>query len=268
MLNYEFILLEKANGIATITMNREERLNALIPQMRVEMRKALEDVDADDTIRVMILTGAGRGFCAGADVATVAERTEMAEDEPQRALLLEPVATPRLLALIRSLNKPTICALNGVAAGAGTGLALTCDIIIASEQARFRVAFTRMGLPPADGISYLLPRRIGTHRALELAYTNDVIDAREMEKIGLVNRVVPHDELMKSAKEMARKMFQVPPLTLALTKRCIYRGVSALDIESQMVFDSLVGHALARTEDQREAQRSFMERKEPQYKGK
>jgi len=267
-MSYQYILLEKEEGIATIILNRPERLNALIPQMRVEMREALEDVAADADIRVLILTGAGRGFCSGADVGTVAERTEMAEDEPERALLLQPVATPRLLALMRNLNKPTICALNGVAAGAGTGLALTCDIIIASEQARFRIAFTRMGLPPADGISYLLPRRIGTHRALELVYTNDMIDAIEMERIGLVNKVVPHDKLIGAAKEMARKMFQIPPLTLALSKQCIYKGAATPDIESQIIMDNLVGSTLARTEDQREAQRSFIEKREPLYRGK
>jgi len=261
-------LFEKKDGIAVITLNRPERLNALTPAMRVEMRHALEDMVADDQVRVVILTGAGRGFCAGADVTTVAERTEMADDEPQRARLLQPVATPRLLAIIRGLTKPTICALNGVAAGAGTGLALTCDILIASEQARFRVAFTRMGLPPADGLSYLLPRRIGTHRALELVYTNEVIDAAEMERIGLVNRVVPHDDLMPVAMETARKMFQIPPLTLALAKQCIYRGAAAPDIETQMLFESLVGGTLGRTEDQKEAQRSFIEKREPDYRGR
>lgn len=267
-MNYEEILLEKEDGIATITLNSPERLNALTPRMRLEIRKALEDVAADESIKVVILTGAGRGFCSGADVVTVAERTEMAEDEPQRARLLQPVTTPRVLTLIRDLNKPTICALNGVVAGAGNSLALTCDILIASEQARFRVAFTRMGMAPGDWTSYLLPRRIGTHRALELVYTNDIIDAREMERIGLVNRVVPHDKLMKTAKEMARKMFQIPPLTLALAKQAIYKGAAAPDIESQRVFDLLAASALAQTEDQREAQRSFIEKREPVYKGK
>ena len=267
-MNYEYLLVDKEDGIATITLNRPDKLNSLTPQMRVEMRVALEDAAADETVRAVILTGAGRGFCSGADVVTVADMTETAEDEPQRELLLLPVATPRLLAIIRSLNKPTICALNGVAAGAGTGLALTCDIIIASEQARFRIAFTRMGLHPGDGISYLLPRRIGTHRALELVYTNDIIDAKEMERIGLVNKVVPHDELMKTAREMAKKMFQIPPITLALTKQCIYKGAVAPDIESQMLFDSLVGKTLRETEDLKEAQRSFIEKREPVYKGK
>jgi len=252
-MEYQYILLEKEGGTATITLNRPERLNALIPQMRVEIREALEDVATDEGIRVVILTGAGRGFYSGADVTTVTERTEITEDEHQRALLLQPVAIPRLLAIIRSLNKPTICALNGVAAGAGAGLTLTCDIIIVSDQARFHIAFTRIGLPPADGISYLLPQRIGTHRTLELVYTNDIIDAREMEQIGLVNKVVPHDELMVSAIEIAKKLFQIPPLTLGLSKQCVYKGAVASDIESQIVFDDLEGSTLARTEDQREA---------------
>ena len=267
-MNYEQVQLEKREGIATITLDRPERLNALTPRMRIEIRQALEDAADDATVRTLVLTGAGRGFCSGADVQTVAERTEMADDEPERARLLQPVATPRILAVMRGLNKPIICALNGVAAGAGTGLALSCDVIVASDRARFRVAFTRMGLPPGDGLSYILPRRIGTHRALELAFTNDVIDAGEMERIGLVNRVVPHDELMAAVREMAGKMAVIPPLTLALARQCIYRGVAAPDIESQLLFESLAGRTLAQTDDQREAQRSFIEKREPVYQGK
>ncbi len=264
----EYILVEKQEGIATITLNRPDRLNALTPEMRVQMRKALEDAEEDVNVRVIIITGAGRGFCSGADVATVTTQTERAEDEPHREHLLQPVATYRLVTLIHSLNKPTICALNGVAVGAGTGLSLACDIIIASDQARFRVGFTRMGLPPGDGISYLLPRRVGTHRALELAYTNDIIDAKEMERIGLVNKVVPAEELMKAAKELAKKMFQIPPITLALAKKTIYRGLTAADLEGQMAFDHLIGKTLSETEDRKEAQKSFMEKRDPIYKGK
>ena len=267
-MNNDWISYEKSEGIATITLNRPERLNSLIPPMRVEIRKTLEDATADDTVRVLILTGAGRGFCAGADVVTFAERTEMADDEPQRELRLQPVATPRLLEIIRNMDKPSICALNGVAAGAGTALALTCDIIIASDQARFRIAFTRMGTIPADGVSYLLSRRIGTHRALELAYTNDIIDAKEMERIGLINRVVAHDELMKTAREMAKKMFQIAPLTLAHTKKSIYRGAGAPGAEQAMEYDHLLAKTLSETEDQQEAARSFIEKRAPQYKGK
>ena len=267
-MNHEWIIYEKSEGIATITLNRTERLNSLIPPMRVEIRKALEDAAGDDDTRVLILTGAGRAFCAGADVVTFAERTEMADDEPQRELRLQPVATPRLLEIMRNMDKPSICALNGVAAGAGTGLALTCDIILASDIARFRIAFTRMGTIPADGVSYLLSRRIGAHRALELAYTNDIIDAQEMERIGLVNRVVPHDELMKAAREMAKKMFQIAPLTLAHTKKSIYRGLAAPSADQAMEYDHLLAKTLSETEDQNEAARSFIEKRTPQYKGK
>lgn len=267
-MEYQYVLVEKEDGIATVTLNRPEKLNALIPEMRVELRKALEDTAEDDNIRVVILTGTGRGFCAGADIVTVAEGTEFATDEVERALRLEPVATYRLISLIQSLNKPTICALNGVVAGGPIGLALACDIIIASEQARFRIALTRVGLTLENGLSYILPRRIGSHLTLELAYTNDIIDAKEMERIGLVNRVVPHDQLMKTAKDMARRMFQMPPLSLALTKQCVYRGVAAPDLETQRAFEMLLARTLGQTEDHKEAVKSFMEKREPVYKGK
>lgn len=267
-MDYEYIVLEKEDEIVTITLNRPEKLNALIPPMRMEMRKALEDVGNDERIRVLILTGAGRAFSAGADIATVAEQALTAEDETRRGLLLQPVSSSRLVALIQSLNKPTICALNGVVAGSSIALALSCDIVIASEQAKFRIAFTRMGLSLDHGLSYLLPRIIGPHLTLELAYTNDMIDAREMERIGLANRVVPHDNLMKSANEMAEKMLQIPPITLALTKKCVYKGIATSDIDSQMSFEMLLSKTLEQTEDQKEAKRSFLEKRKPVYMGK
>lgn len=125
-----------------------------------------------------------------------------------------------------------------------------------------------MWLPPGDLLSFLLPRRVGTHRALELVYTNDVIDAREMERIGLVSRIMPHDELMKVAKETAKKMLQIAPLTLALAKPCIYKGAITSNIESQMQYETLVYHTLLSTEGHKEAVKSFMEKREPLYKGR
>ena len=269
-MEYEWVIYEKEDGIAILTLNRPDRLNSLIPPMRVEARKCIEDAGADPNVRVLVLTGAGRGFCSGADVVTVAEGAEMADDEPQRKLLLQPVSTGRLTALIRDLPKPTICALNGIAAGSGTSLALTCDIVIASEQARFRIAFSRMGLGPGDGISFLLAQRVGTHRALELYYTNDAIDAKEMERIGLVNRVVPHDELMKRAKEMAKKMFQIPPLSLAMAKQDIWQD-DACALASQLIFEESLRYGRPEklhAEDRRESRRSFKEKREPVYKYK
>jgi 2-(1,2-epoxy-1,2-dihydrophenyl)acetyl-CoA isomerase len=267
-MDFEFILFEKTDGIATVTLNRPDKLNALTPQMRVEMRKVFEDAAEDDGVRVLILTGAGRGFCAGADIVTVAERAELADDESMRALRLQPVATNRPATLLRNLRKPTICALNGIIAGGPIALALSCDIIIASDQARFRMALTRVGLSLENGISYMLSRRIGPHLTLELAYTNDIIDAHEMERIGLVNRVVPHDKLMLTARDMAQKMFDIPPLGLAMAKKCVYKSLEAPDLETQIAFEMLLGKTLSQTEDRKEAVQSFMEKRKPVYRGR
>lgn len=266
-MGYKYVLVEKEDGIATITLNRPDRLNALIPPMRVEIRMALEDADADGSIRAIILTGAGRAFCSGADIVNIYEDKELASDEPQRERLMQPVQTTRVEAAIRAVKKPVICALNGVVAGSAGGIMMTCDIIIASDQARYRLGFTRMGIAPVDAVSFLLPRRIGPHRALELAFTNDIIDAGEMERIGLVNRVVPHDKLMTSAREMAKKMFLIPPLTLALAKKCIYEGMAASSVESHGILEHFAEKTLQATEDTKEAQKSFLEKREPVYKG-
>jgi 2-(1,2-epoxy-1,2-dihydrophenyl)acetyl-CoA isomerase len=276
---YETILVEIEEQIATITLNRPEKLNALSPQMRQELREAIDDAGADDEIRVVIITGAGRGFCAGLDITPSPdeEQRPLYTVEELRHALMHPQSRERWLPkhrepteAIRGLGKPTICALNGVMAGAGSGIALACDVIIASDQASFLVATTRIGLILEFDTSWALPRRIGTHRALELAYTNDRIDAREMERINLVNKVVPHDELMKSAGEMARKMFQIMPLSLALVKQCVYRGLDhSRDIEAQAIFDLACETALFATpEDKKEAANSFWEKRAPEYKGK
>ncbi len=266
-MEYEWVIYEKEDGIAILTLNRQDRLNSLIPPMRVEARKCIEDAGADPDVRVLVVTGAGRGFCAGGDVGNVVAGTEAADDEPPRQRLMLPVSTPRLMDALRSLNKPTIAAINGIAAGSGIAFALACDVVIASEQARVRVAFTRMGIVPTDGVTWLMTRAIGIHRTLELAYTNDIIDAKEMERVGLVNRVVPHDELMKTAKETAKKMMQIPPLTLAMTKKAIYHSLGVSSMEEQMIFEHAAGSAIRGTEDSKEASSSFMEKREPVYKG-
>lgn len=267
-MSYEFLLVEKEGGIATITLNRPDKLNALVPNMRVEIRKALEDADADDSIRVIIITGAGRAFCAGAEVSTVHAETEGTSDDAQREKLIRPARTPWVQATLRNLKKPTICALNGVAVGAGLSILIACDVVIASDQAKMRIGFTRMGLAPIEAVSYVLPRRIGAHRTLELVYTNDLIDAKEMDRIGLVNKVVPAAELMKTARETAKKMFQIPPLSLALSKKCVYDGIAASTAESHAILERYAEEVLQGTEDTKEAQKSFMEKREPVYKGK
>ena len=262
MNKYEEVLLEKEDGIAILTLNRPENLNALNISIRVDMLNAFDEIELDDSVRVMILTGAGRAFCAGMDL----NPKNVATEDKRGPQIID--SAWQITSHLRNLTKPSICALNGVAGGLGTSYALSCDIIIASEQARFITAFTQLGMIPIGGLHYLLPRRIGTHRALELLYTNDTIDAKEMERIGLVNRVVPHDELMKTAKEMAKRIMRIPPLTLALAKQQIYRGMALPDIESEMLFGGRQGSTRTEEaiENAAEARRAFVEKREPVYK--
>ena len=256
---YKLVIYEKEDGIATLTLNRPDRLNAFIPPMRVETRKCIEDAAADHEVRALIVTGAGRAFCGGGDVTThVDGRTD---DEPAWA-----GSTLPLVEALRSLNKPSIAAVNGMVAATGAAFALACDIVIASDQAQFRVAYTRMGTAATAGVPWMMTRAIGVARTLELMYTNDVIDAKEMERIGLANRVVPHDELMKTAKEMAKRMMPMPPLTLASVKKVIYHTLGAHSLQDQVAFDEAVDRVAKNTEDHKEAMRSFLEKRDPVYK--
>ncbi|MFC2011141.1 enoyl-CoA hydratase/isomerase family protein [Chloroflexota bacterium] len=262
MSKYEEILLEKEDGIAILTLNRPAKLNSLNRSIRVEMIEAFEEIELDDSVRVMILTGAGRAFCAGLDI-TPGAYTFIDKLEPG------PVDSAwQISSHMRNLTKPSICAWNGVAGGLGGVYALTCDIIIASEQASYLVGFTQLGLLPECGLHYLLPQRVGSHRAFELLYTSDLIDAKEMDRIGLVNRVVPHDELMKTAKELAKRIMRIPPYTLALVKQQVYRGIDLPDLESEMQYCKILGNN--RTEESiesmAEARKAFAEKREPVYK--
>jgi 2-(1,2-epoxy-1,2-dihydrophenyl)acetyl-CoA isomerase len=274
-MEYKDLLYEKEDGIAVITLNRPERLNAFSQDMGASLREALKDADFDNDVKAVILTGAGRGFCAGADVKAGAERRAAAEGTKvskqsqvvrRNWMSIEPTGMGPTLYIMRRLSKPTICALNGSVAGFGTALALHCDIIIASDQAKYRQAFTRLGLTLEYATSWLLPQRIGTHRALEIAYTNKMIDAKEMDRIGLVNKVVPHDELMKSAKEMAREMFQIPPISLMIIKECVFKDSP---MEFHQRFESFMTRFMEGDlyEDGKEARASFNEKRAPKYTG-
>jgi len=262
MSKYEEILLEKEDGIAILTLNRPAKLNTLNRSIRVEMIEAFEEIELDDSVRVMILTGAGRAFCAGLDITPGAYTfKEKLEPSPVESCW-------QIAAHLRNLTKPSICAWNGVAGGLGGVYALTCDIIIASEQASYLVGFTQLGLLPEAGLHYLLPRRVGSHRALELLYTSDLIDAKEMERIGMVNRIVPHDELMKTATELAKRIMRIPPITLALVKQQVYRGMDIPDIESEMQFCRMLGSTRTEEsiENSAEARKAFGEKRAPVYK--
>lgn len=261
---YQDIILEKEGGIATLTLNRPDKLNALNARIMAEIASAVTEVDEDDEIKVLIITGAGRGFCSGADLTPSGGERVM----PGRRLLLEPLTgLGRLARVISSTDKPTIAAVNGVAAGAGFSMAVACDIRIASENSRFSAIFVRRALVPDTGITYFLPRIVGISKALELCITGDIIDAQEAEHIGLVNRVVPHNDLMKETKEFAARIAKGPSVAIELAKRSVYKGLEN-DLASQLAYETWAYNVVQQTEDVQEGRRSFVEKREPVFKGR
>jgi len=259
------VLYEKKDNIATLTMNRPDRLNAYSPQMRLGIIQAIEDAANDDDIRVFILTGAGdRGFCTGNDwsLRTSQNPADIGVGNRYR---LDP--TGWIARWIHRLDKITIAALNGVAAGGGAGLALSCDFRIAAEHARITTAFIKRGLVVDTAVAYFLPRLVGVTKALEIALSGDIIDAKEMEKLGLVSKVVPADKLTEATREFAATFAKGPPVALQLTKRLMYRGL-LLSLEDTLDYESYYQSICMRTEDSQEGPRAFLEKREPVFTGK
>lgn len=268
-MQYKNINLEKNNGIATLTLNRPETINAWNPEMSQEAIDALDEIGKDENTRVLIITGAGKGFSSGADV-----KQELAKSiDGTPGSVFERVMQGKASVLgatlqVRRMDKPVIAAINGVAAGAGFSFALACDIRIASEKARFSMAFILRGLIPDCGGTFFLPKLVGSAKACELIFTGDMIDAQEAEKIGLVNRVVPHEELMKSTEELANKLVNRPPLSLKYAKRAIYKGLTEIDLPSHLDYEAAVNRMCNDTEDFKEGVASFLEKREAVFKGR
>ncbi len=256
-MNYETIILEKKDYIATITLNRPDRLNALNNQMADELNDVSVSIDGDDEVRVVVITGAGRAFCSGADLK--GERTGRSEIGHGLA--------DRIFAALNSIEKPIIASINGVAVGGGCTMTLSCDIRIASEEARFQLPFTRLGICTEIGSTYLLPRLIGMGKACELLLTSKMIDAKEANEMGLVNQVVPASELANTTYEMASSIAKFPPLSVKMNKRGLYQAVNS-DLPSQLRYEALANAYLGATEDAREAIKAFQEKREPIYKGR
>jgi 2-(1,2-epoxy-1,2-dihydrophenyl)acetyl-CoA isomerase len=256
----ETVRLEVADAIATITLNRPDALNALTVPMKQELLAALRSVERDAAVRVAILTGAGRAFCAGQDLH---ERLQ-----PDAAPLGEELRERYnpIVRAMRGLEKPIIGGINGVAAGAGASLAFACDLRIAAEAATFALAFGRVGLVPDTGATWLLPRLVGSARAAEIAFVGTPVTAADAHAIGLVSRVVPADALMEASRELARRLAGGAPRALALTKRALNaawdRGLdAALEYEAQLQ------DTAGRTADHAEGIAAFMDKRPPHFTG-
>jgi enoyl-CoA hydratase/carnithine racemase len=218
-MNYEALLFEKKDGIAIITLNSPDKLNAISLKMKESLFAATDEADKDDSIKIVILTGAGRGFCAGHDIS------EMAAGTAKEPSLYDRLNTMNNEASFYKLNKPVIAAINGACVGAGLALALSCDIRIASNKAKIGSVYVKLGAAPGLGMTYWLPKIIGPAAALEFLFTGKVVLGPEAKEMGLVNQVVPAEELMKVSMEMAAQIAQYPTLGVALTKKLVYRSM-------------------------------------------
>ena len=254
------------DGVAVLTMNRPERLNALSGPMLDAMLEALHRLSEDGEVGVVVLTGAGRGFCAGGDVKAMAEGTEFGGTtmEEKAQALRSRMETSRLL---HEMPKPTIAMVRGAAAGAGLSLALACDLRVASDNARFGTAFARVGYSGDFGGSYYLTQLVGTAKARELYYTAELVDASQALTLGIVNRVVPDGKLEEETMALARKIANGPRVALRYMKRNLNAAESGSLVE---VLDLEAWHhtRCGTTEEHREAARAFVEKREPQFKGR
>ncbi len=261
----EFVISELDNHVTTITLNRPEVMNALNREMYAELEQAFRDANRDPEVRCIVLSGSGRAFCSGDDVKQIM-LGEQRDATVTRLRDARPRPTPAAAAILEC-DKPVICAVNGPAVGWGMDLTLFCDIRIASEQAKFGELFIKRGLVSDIGGLWRLPRIVGPSKAAELLFTGDVIDAREAERIGLVSRVVPAEELLPAALELARKIAANPPIAMRYMKEGLRRSVHA----SMEEMGEYVGNALAylfTTEDHKEGALSFVERREPVFRGR
>jgi 2-(1,2-epoxy-1,2-dihydrophenyl)acetyl-CoA isomerase len=257
------ILVEDSGGVRTITLNRPDKLNSFNAEMNGALRAALAGA-AGDGVRAVLLTGAGKGFCAGQDLS---DRVQGESGQPpDLGHTIEALWNP-LVRAIRALPKPVVCAVNGVAAGAGANLALSCDIVLAARSARFIQAFCRLGLVPDSGGTYYLPRLVGEARAKGLALLGDMLSAEQAESWGLIWKAVNDDKLMAEAGKLASHLATQPTYGLGLAKRAIQASADN-SLDAQLDLERDLQREAGRSPDYAEGMRAFLEKRAPQFTGR
>lgn len=254
---------ERGGQVSYVTLNRPDALNALTPELRDRLIDVLGEASADPDVRAVVLTGTGRGFCAGADLRGGAVGDRVPGDVA-RVLRL---GAQRLIAAVLDCEKPVIAAVNGTAAGLGAHLAFACDLVLAAESARFIEVFVRRGLVPDAGGAYLLPRLLGPQRAKELLFFGDAVPAPDAERLGLVNRVVPDADLPKAAREWATRLASGPTRALALTKHLVNSSLES-DRATAFAAEAWAQEINMTTEDAQDGLRAFVERREAEFRGR
>lgn len=255
----ETVRVEVADRVATVVLNRPDSLNALNADMRRELLASLQSLARDEAVRVVVLTGEGRGFCSGADL-----RGGEVERQFRRVVTQE--YNP-LIRAIRDLPKPVIAAVNGVAAGAGVSLALACDLVYAAEEARFIQAFIKIGLVPDSGSTRVLVRALGRHRAAQLIFTGEPLSAAEAQAAGLVNEVVPGDRLASRVRDVAARLSAAPTTALGYAKRLMNRAEDAT-LDETLAAEAALQELAGRTQDHAEGVAAFAEKREPRFVGR
>jgi len=260
---YEHIVVSESEGIVTITLNRPEKLNAFIGHMRRDLAEALEHAGSDRTVRVVVITGAGRAFCAGGDVGFTAELMQRGDSEEFARIL---GAGRRVITAIRSMTKPVVAAVNGPASGAGCNLVFACDLRVASTNASFSQSFLKVGLHPDWGGTFFLPRLVTPNKACEMFFLGETIDAAEAMRLGIVNQVVSPEELEAATQELTGRLRTAPPLAVAAAKQAVYMSERA-DLDEMLRYETDAQLRCFQSEDGHEGIRAFLEKREPKFTG-
>lgn len=256
-----FINYEVTEGVAKITLNRPEKFNSFVREMALDLNNVLDNAASDDTVRSILFTAEGKAFCAGQDLS------EAIDPKGPGIVRIVEEHYNQIILRLRTIEKPIVCAVNGVAAGAGANIALACDITLAGNSASFIQAFSKIGLIPDSGGTHILPRLIGYQRAAALMFTGDKVSAEEAAKMGMIYKSVEDSNLLTEATRLAKQLAQMPTIGIGLTKRLLNKGITN-SLQNQLDEEGRTQAMAAQSQDHKEGVQAFLEKRAPQFTGK